>query len=205
MTAGHARAAAAAETAGAGGAASAGRERLLVELVDQAGRAIGACSVAEAHAAPARRHRAFSLLLYDHLGRVLVQQRSAAKTRFASRWSNTCCGHPAPGQGTAAAAAARLSAEIGLTGQHTTPLTEIGVLRYRAADTRSGHVECEWDHVLVGTVTGGTPDPDDAEVFACRWVYPGWLRAEVAARPGSYTPWLPGVLDIAARSRKEGL
>ena len=74
------------------------REQLLVELVDRGGRPLGTCQVRQAHTAPGRLHRAFSVLLYDSAGRVLLQQRAAAKTRFALRWSNTCCGHPTPGQ-----------------------------------------------------------------------------------------------------------
>ncbi|HEV2451914.1 MAG TPA: isopentenyl-diphosphate Delta-isomerase [Streptosporangiaceae bacterium] len=175
-----------------------GREHLLVELVDETGAAIGACSVAEAHTAPGRRHRAFSVLLYDPAGRVLLQRRAAVKTRFAGRWSNTCCGHPEPGQDTLAAAAGRLVAELGLTPDQTGPLAEAGVYRYHAADAGSGRVEREWDHVLVATLISGTPAPDEAEVSDYAWVAPDSLRAGLASDPGAYTPWLSGVLNIAA-------
>ena len=188
-------------TVRAGGALVTGREHLPVELVDEAGTAIGSCSVADAHTAPGRRHRAFSVLLYDRAGRVLLQRRAAVKTRFACRWSNTCCGHPAPGQDTAAAAARRLSAELGLTPGHTTPLGEIGIFRYHAADPGSGRVEREWDHVLVATLTGGTPAPDEDEVSDYAWVSPGSLRAEITTHPGAYTPWLPGVLNVATSTQ----
>lgn len=171
-----------------------GREDLTVELVDEAGAAIGSCSVADAHTAPGRRHRAFSVLLCDEAGRVLLQRRAAVKTRFAGRWSNTCCGHPAPGEDVSAAAARRLTAEMGVTPEQTTPLTEVGVLPYRAADPSSGRVEREWDHVLVATLTGGTPVPDPAEVSEYAWLSPADVRAGIAARPGDYSPWLPGVL-----------
>lgn len=174
------------------------REHLLVELVDDAGAAAGACSVAEAHAAPGRYHRAFSVLLCGPDGRVLLQQRAAVKTRFPSLWSNTCCGHPGPGQDVAAAAARRLTAELGLTPDQTTPLTEAGVLRYEAIDPGTGRAEREWDHVLVGTLSRGTPAPDETEVSGCAWADPGALRAEITAHPGRYTPWLAGVLDIAS-------
>ena len=174
------------------------REQLPVELVDAAGVAVGSCSVAEAHFSPGRRHRAFSVLLYDGDGRVLLQRRAAVKTRFASRWSNTCCGHPAPGQDTATAAAERLAAELGLTPDQTSPLTEIGVYPYDAADPGSGRVELEWDHVLVGTLTEGTPAPDAAEVSDYAWVTASTLPAAIEADPDRYTPWLPGVLNVAA-------
>jgi isopentenyl-diphosphate Delta-isomerase len=181
-----------------------GREDLLVELVDDTGTAIGACSVGEAHTSPGRCHRAFSVLLYDRDGRVLLQQRAAVKTRFASRWSNSCCGHPAPGEDTASAAARRLTAELGLTPEHTTALTEIGVHHYDAADPASGRVEREWDHVLVATFVGGTPAPDPAEVSDCAWVSPASLRAAMARDPDHYTPWLAGVLDVATESPRSG-
>jgi isopentenyl-diphosphate Delta-isomerase len=180
-----------------------GREHLLVTLVDGTGRAIGACSAAEAHTAPGRRHRAFSVLLYDEAGRVLLQRRAPVKTRFASRWSNSCCGHPAPGEPTSTAAGSRLAAELGLTPAQTTALTEIGVLRYHATDPGSGHVEREWDHILVATLTGGTPAPDRAEVSDYAWIWPGSLRAEMATHPGSYTPWLPGMLNVATSEGKD--
>lgn len=174
-----------------------GREDLLVELVDDTGAAVGACSVGVAHTPPGQCHRAFSVLLYDRDGRVLLQQRAAVKTRFASRWSNTCCGHPAPGEDITAAAARRLADELGLAPEHTTPLTEVGVHLYHAADPTSGRVESEWDHVLVATLTGGTPAPDEAEVSDYAWVSPAALRAAMTRSPDDYTPWLAGVLDIA--------
>src|SRR5215470_1729745 len=92
------------------------RESQMVELVNADGAATGSCTVAEAHAAPGLLHRAFSVVLLDDLGRVLLQQRAAVKTRFALRWANACCGHPAPGQAVSDAAAQRLIDEIGLHG-----------------------------------------------------------------------------------------
>lgn len=173
------------------------RENLLVELIDDTGAGIGACTVAEAHTAPGRPHRAFSALLFDQSGQVLLQQRAAVKTRFASRWSNTCCGHPAPGQGAAAAAVRRLSDELGIGPGDHTPLTEVGLFRYQAADPQSGLVEHEWDHILIATLTAGSLEPNEAEVAGYAWVWPDWLRDDLAGRPDTYTPWLRGVLDIA--------
>jgi isopentenyl-diphosphate Delta-isomerase len=173
------------------------RENLLVELIDETGAGIGACTVAQAHAAPGRPHRAFSALLFDHAGQVLLQQRAAVKTRFASRWSNTCCGHPAPGQDAASAADRRLSDELGIGQGDHTPLTEAGLFRYQAADPASGLVEHEWDHVLIATFTAGSPAPNEAEVAGYAWVWPDSLRDDLARRPDAYTPWLRGVLDIA--------
>ncbi len=90
-----------------------------MELVDTGGGAVGAATVDEAHRAPGRLHRAFSVVLVDGDGRLLLQQRAAVKTRFALRWANACCGHPAPGEPVTDAAQRRLAEELGVT---TVPL-----------------------------------------------------------------------------------
>jgi isopentenyl-diphosphate Delta-isomerase len=173
------------------------READLVELVGPDGVAVGSCTVAEAHTLPGRLHRAFSVLLFDPDGRVLLQQRAAVKTRFALRWANTCCGHPAPGQDLGAAAVARLAEELGAA---AVPLTETGVHLYRAEDPGTGRVEHEHDHVLVGRVPADVPlHLDPTEVAAVRWADPAALRADLAAHPEHYSPWLAGVLAAATR------
>lgn len=174
------------------------RESQLVELVDADGAATGSCTVAEAHAAPGRLHRAFSVMLLDDLGRVLVQQRAAEKTRFALRWANACCGHPAPGQTVFDAAAQRLIEEIGVRG---VTLHQAGVYLYQAEDPQTGRVEHEYDHVVVGRVpVDPRLHPDPAEVVDVRWLTPDRLRVDLADNPDGYAPWLGGVLVVATEA-----
>jgi len=167
------------------------REAHLVELVDDAGRGIGACRVDEAHRAPGRLHRAFSVLLVDPDGRILLQQRAPAKTRFPLSWANACCGHPAPGQPVPDAANARLRDELGIG---PVPLTEIGVYVYRARDPVTDRVEFEYDHVLRGELSPDVPlRPDPDEVADVRWVTRDELAARLDRRPAEHAPWLGGV------------
>jgi isopentenyl-diphosphate delta-isomerase len=167
------------------------RENDLVELVDPDGQAIGESTVEDAHRAPGLLHRAFSVLLVDPSGRLLLQQRAAAKTRFPLRWANACCGHPGPGEPVGAAARRRLSEEVGL---RAVPLTEIGVYVYRARDAQTGRVEHEYDHVLIGEITEDPPlILDPAEVAAVQWIPPRELHEDIDARPSHYAPWLAGV------------
>ncbi len=149
------------------------REAHLVELVDTAGHPTGESTVDDAHRTPGRLHRAFSVLLLDPDGRVLLQRRSAEKTRFPLRWANACCGHPTPGTPVAAAAARRLVEELAVSG---VALDELGVYSYAADDP-------------------GT-DPDPAEVDELRWVAPAELAREIAAEPDRFAPWLVGVLAL---------
>lgn len=170
------------------------REETLVELVDADGAAVGTATVAQAHTAPGMRHRAFSVLLVDEDGRLLLQQRSAAKTRFALRWTNSCCGHPGPGESVADAAERRLGEELGVSGVALTPA---GVYLYRAPDPATGRVEDEYDHVMIGRVEADVAvNPDPAEVAAVRWVDPTELRAHLVEDAASYTPWLAGVVSV---------
>ena len=172
------------------------RETHQVELVDANGVPVGSATVHDAHQAPGRLHRAFSVFLRDAAGRVLLQQRAAAKTRFPLRWANTCCGHPQPGEDVAVAAARRLVEEVGVGGVE---LAEIGVYSYYAEDPGSGRVEYEYDHVLLGDLPAGRdPLPDPNEVAALRWVSVADLRAAIAADPRSYAPWLAGVVERLA-------
>lgn len=174
------------------------RESELVELVDARGDACGTATVEKAHSAPGLRHRAFSVHLLDSGGRLLLQQRAAVKTRFALRWANAACGHPAPGQPVVREAARRLAEEVGLS---SIALKEVGVYAYRALDEATGRVEDEYDHVFVGVMDSADqalrPDPD--EVAALRWVPQDDLLKELETHPERFAPWLAGVTEIALR------
>jgi len=170
------------------------RESHLVELVDEAGADIGSTTVAAAHEAPGHLHRAFSVVLADPSGRLLLQRRAAVKTRFAGRWANACCGHPTPGIPVADSANQRLIEELG-TGP--VELSEVGVYAYRAADGATGRVEHEFDHVLLGSVPADLvllPDPD--EVDGLRWATKSELVTDLERDPDAYAPWLAGVVAL---------
>ncbi|MEV1288432.1 isopentenyl-diphosphate Delta-isomerase [Micromonospora sp. NPDC049679] len=175
-----------------GAPVAASRESHLVELVDDAGRPTGECTVDEAHRPPGRLHRAFSVILTDADGRILLQRRASAKTRFPLVWANACCGHPAPGQSPAEAANRRLAEEIGAG---PVALTEIGIYTYYAEDPVTGRVESEYDHVLLGEFSPDEPLlADPGEVAELRWTDRAELRADLTANPDAYAPWLAGVI-----------
>jgi len=139
-----------------------------------------------------RLHRAFSVFVLNGAGAILLQQRAESKYHSGGLWSNTCCGHPRPGEAVVSAAARRLREEMGLD----LALQAVGTFRYQA---RVGDlVEHEYDHVLVGR-SEGPPRPDPAEVAAWRWVLPEELRADLAAHPERYSAWLLPALDVLER------
>ena len=112
-----------------------------VILVDSADRQTGISEKLEAHRA-GLLHRAFSVLIWDDQGRMLVQKRAAAKYHSGGLWTNTCCGHPRPGEETLAAAHRRLNEEMAIAA----PLTALGTITYRA-EFENGLTEHEIVHV----------------------------------------------------------
>ena len=157
-------------------------------LVDRNDRQVGIGEKLQTHR-EGRLHRAFSIFVFDSAGRLLLQQRAPFKYHSASLWSNTCCGHPRPGESTEAAARRRLQEEMSIT----CDLRKVSAFVYRKRLTP--HLtEHEYDHVLVGRFDG-SPLPAALEVAAWRWVEVGDLRRELRDHPGRYTCWLKPALD----------
>lgn len=153
-----------------------------VVLVDASDRPVGTAPKLEAH----RRgelHRAFSVLVHDGAGNLLLQKRHGAKYHSGGLWSNTCCGHPRPGEETAAAARRRLAEEMGFA----CALLPLGTHLYRA-DVGAGLIEHELVHLFCGEYTGAVhPDPREAEDFA--WRPLAEVRREACASPERFTVW----------------
>jgi isopentenyl-diphosphate delta-isomerase len=166
-----------------------------VVLVDAEDRAIGTAEKLRAHQT-GELHRAVSVFVLDEKGRVLLQRRAAGKYHSAGKWSNTCCGHPRPGEDPRAAAERRLREEMGVT----CGLRSVGYFVYRAEV--GGLVEHELDHVFIGEFDG-EPNANPAEVDDWAWMGLRELRADCAARPERYTVWLPLALASLERLRIE--
>jgi isopentenyl-diphosphate delta-isomerase len=156
----------------------------LIILVDEHDRQIGVEEKLAGHRNGGRLHRAFSVLIFNRRGEMLLQQRSAQKYHFRGLWTNACCGHPRPGESLEDSAHRRLREELGFD----TVLREVFSFVYTAEDPESGLTEREFDHVLVGEFEG-TPQPDPDEVSALRWIARDELERELASRPERYSRW----------------
>ncbi|MFD5631228.1 isopentenyl-diphosphate Delta-isomerase [Streptomyces sp. NPDC127072] len=172
-------------------------EAILLELVDEDGNTIGTAEKLAAHQAPGQLHRAFSVFLFDERGRMLLQQRALGKYHSPGVWSNTCCGHPYPGEAPFAAAARRTYEELGVS---PSLLAEAGTVRYNHPDPDSGLVEQEYNHLFVGMVQSPVR-PDQEEVEATAFV----SAAELAERHAEekFSSWFMTVLDAARPAVRE--
>lgn len=162
----------------------------MVELVDTTGRPVGQCDKLAAHQAPGQLHRAFSVFLLDTSGRIVLQRRAASKYHSAGLWSNSCCGHPAPGQDPAEAASVRLRDELGA---EIAPgdLLNAGRTIYAVMDAGSGLWEREWDHLFVANLAAELhPNPHEVGAIACVSL----RDLDDGRHPGPFAAWFPAAL-----------
>ena len=166
-----------------------------VVLVDEAGAPIGTADKVAVHSAETPLHLAFSCHVYNPAGLVLVTRRALGKLTWPGVWTNSFCGHPAPGEPLEDALARRAAYELGIT------VTDVTVVlpdfRYRAVDA-SGIVENEVCPVFRAVTTDVViPNPDEVSEFA--WVSPSSLHDAAVAAPYAFSPWLGWQLEQLGR------
>lgn len=153
-----------------------------VVLVNENDEAIGVEEKIRAHQIGAL-HRAFSVFVFNSSGQLLLQKRALTKYHSRGLWSNTCCGHPRPGETVERASRRRLSEEMGFDSE----LRKLFDFVYRAR-LEDGLTEHEYDHILVGHFDG-VPKADFTEVAEWKWMDLATLRVDLEEHPESYTYW----------------
>jgi isopentenyl-diphosphate delta-isomerase len=163
----------------------------LIVLVDDAGRPIGTAPKLASHHRDTPLHLAFSSYVFGSDGRFLLTRRALSKKTWPGIWTNSCCGHPGPGEPVEDAVRRRLADELGLTPVELVPL--LPDFRYWAE--LDGVVENEICPVY-GVRVDAEPTPNSAEVEAYRWVeWDALLAGEVDVE---LSPWCRLQLDLLA-------
>lgn len=170
-----------------------------VVLLDDEGSAIGVALKADVHTTDTPLHLAFSCYLFDASGRVLLTRRALQKRTWPGVWTNSFCGHPAPGEAMEDAIVRHAYDELGVTVE--APRVVLPDFRYRATDA-SGIVENEVCPVyFAGTSDAVVANPREVSEFA--WVAPEDLARTVASTPQLLSPWsvlqVPRIIDQLLR------
>ncbi len=156
-----------------------------VVLLDEQGRQSGTLSKSAVHHRETPLHLAFSCYVFNDRGELLLTRRALAKLTWPGTWTNSCCGHPLPGEGIYASIARRLRAELGV-GAVRTDLV-LPAFRYRAS-MDNGIVENEMCPVF-RAVTDDTPEPAADEVMEVRWVPWDRFASDVMQGRIAVSPW----------------
>jgi farnesyl-diphosphate farnesyltransferase len=159
-----------------------------VVLVNERDQTIGFEEKIAAHLSGAL-HRAFSVFIFNASGQLLLQRRTSTKYHSKGLWSNTCCGHPRPGETIEQASRRRLTEEMGF---NATLIPLFGFV-YRC-ELEDGLIEHEYDHVLVGYFDGA-PNPNCTEVVECKSIDLSILKMDIEEHPDRYTYWFRISLD----------
>jgi isopentenyl-diphosphate delta-isomerase len=159
-----------------------------VILVDEQDNEIGQLEKMEAHRL-GLLHRAFSIILINHKGEMLLQQRAAHKYHSPLLWTNTCCSHQRPGESCLGAAQRRLIEEMGMEVE----LSESFSFLYKAK-LDQGLTEHELDHVFFG-YTNQNPVINTEEVAAYKWISMEALLQDLDRSPEAYTEWFKILLN----------
>lgn len=178
-------------------AGAAGVEERVVLLTPE-GEPCGTARKDEVHTAETPYHLAFSCYVFDGGGRLLLTRRARTKRTWPGVWTNSCCGHPMPGEQVAAAVRRRLQQELGLTPTRL----ELALPEFSYRATLDGVVEHELCPVFLALVDRD-PTPDPGEVGEWAWVEWADYVGRATAGDSDVSPWsrlqVPLLLDHVQR------
>lgn len=159
-----------------------------VILVDSHDNETGTMEKIAAHK-EGKLHRAFSIIIFNSKGEMLLQKRAAGKYHSAGLWTNACCSHPRPQESTEEAVSRRLYEEIGLTARPQYLYKFIYKTQFD-----NGLIEHELDHVyLHRSDIPPVLNPQEAD----DWKYMDMiaLRKDIATSPDDYTFWFRLIVE----------
>ena len=153
-----------------------------VIAVDEDDNPEGTVNRLDAHTGEGVRHRAFTALVFDGDGRLLLAQRSPEKRLWDTHWDGTVASHPREGQSQEEATRIRLEEELGVTPDQYGDLRVTDRFEYKRYYPNEG-VEWEVCSVLKVTLDDTAVDPDEEEIAGMLWVdyehlheHPKWYR-----------------------------
>lgn len=169
-------------------------------LVNENDEVIGEMTKGDAHDGAGVLHRAFSVLLFNDKGEMLLQQRAAGKRLWALYWSNSCCSHPRVGETMEIATYRRLKEELGIECNNLNLLYKF---QYEASFGDAGS-ENELCYVYIGHV-GNSITVNPTEIADWRFVAIPDFEKELAQFPERFTPWFKMEWERVKRDHAQDL
>lgn len=160
----------------------------MVVLVDENDRELGSEEKIKAHR-EGKLHRAFSILIFNSEGKMLLQKRAKSKYHSGGLWTNACCSHPGPGELLEESAHRRLRQEMGFD----CGLKELFSFAYRVK-LGENLFENEYDHIFIG-IFDGKPKPDKNEADEWKWISTENLKEDISNNPQDYSRWFLMIME----------
>ena len=157
-----------------------------VILVDGNDNPIGKEEKVKCHLPDGKLHRAFTALIFNKEGKLLLTKRSDSKMLWPGDWDGTVASHPREGETYVSSAERRMPEEIGITCK----MNYVNKFEYHVPYKNVGS-----ENEVCGTLLGVVDDFEESslikdEISAIKWITSDELRLELQNNRDIYCPWM---------------
>ena len=169
-----------------------------VILVDSNDNPIGLEEKVKCHLPNGKLHRAFTALLFDKDGRLVLTRRAKEKMLWPGDWDGTVASHPREGETYITSAERRMPEELGINCK----MDYLMKFEYHVPYKDIGS-ENEVCGTLIGIVDSSTPfKMIKNEIDEMKWITPKEFLVEISKNPKIYCPWMLIAIEYLDKSKK---
>jgi len=172
-----------------------------VILVDKNDNPIGLEEKMKCHLPNGKLHRAFTSLLFDKEGKLVLTRRSPSKILWPGDWDGTVASHPRKNETYISSAERRMPEEIGISCK----FDYLFKFEYHVPYKNIGS-ENEICGTLLGVIENSSKfNLVEDEISEIKWISPKQLIDELQKNPEIYCPWMVIALYLLPNSEKSML
>lgn len=170
-------------------------------LVDKDDNPIGSEEKVKCHLPNGKLHRAFTALLFDKSGRLVLTRRAKEKMLWPGDWDGTVASHPREPETYVSSAERRMPEELGITCK----LDYLFKFEYHVPYKDIGS-----ENEICGTLVGIVNDSIqfkvvEDEIDKIKWISAKELLSELKSNSKTYCPWMLIALELLDKSEKSML
>jgi len=167
-----------------------------VILVDENDNPIGKEEKVKCHLPNGKLHRAFTALIFNNEGKLLLTKRSEGKMLWPNDWDGTVASHPKESETYVSSAERRMPEEIGIACK----MNYVNKFEYHVPYKDIGS-----ENEICGTLIGTIDSFDQSsmikdEISEIKWINPDELKNELEQNRDVYCPWMVIALYFLADS-----
>ena len=167
-----------------------------VILVDENDNPIGKEEKVKCHLPNGKLHRAFTALIFNGEGKLLLTKRSEGKMLWPNEWDGTVASHPRESETYVSSAERRMPEEIGIVCK----MNYVNKFEYHVPYKDIGS-----ENEICGTLIGTIDNFDNSrlikdEISDVKWINPDELKNELEQNMDAYCPWMIIALYFLADS-----
>ena len=167
-------------------------------LVDEKDNPIGTEEKIKCHLPNGLLHRAFTALIFDKNGRLVLTKRAKEKMLWPNDWDGTVASHPRESETYVSSGERRMPEELGIRCK----LDYLFKFEYHVLYKDVGS-----ENEICGTLIGIADDSSqfrqiEGEIDEIKWISAKDLLSELKTNPKIYCPWMIIALELLDKSEK---